>query len=60
MKLCFIIFVNLFREDTDIALLLLYYWQTEYKELYINTEKSGKIWNISHSAKALGNQRRYC
>ena len=55
MKLCFTIFVNLFREDTDIVLLLLYYWQTEYKELYINTEKSGKIWNISHSAKALGN-----
>ena len=44
----------MFAEDTDIAVLLLYHWQTECKEIFLNKEKSEKILNIYQLAKRLG------
>ena len=36
--------VNVFAEDTDIAVLLIYHWKADLKEIFMSTKKSGKTW----------------
>ena len=46
--------INIFAVDADIAVLLIYHWKADLKEIFITTEKSGKTWSIISSAEQTG------
>ena len=45
--------VEVISDDTDIAVLLLFHWTENMKDIFFHSERSNKTWSIKASSKSL-------